>query len=193
MMKRHSLLSLVLMLTLPFISLSTYAAETFTLDESHTFVLWHIKHLGFSTQVGKFFANGTVVLDKETPANSKVNAVIKMSDVHTGIPKLDQHLKEEMFFDTKKYPTATFVSDKVDVTSDTTATVHGNLTLRGVTKPVTLMVTLNKAGTHPMSNKSAVGFSATAEIKRSDFGMTGYAAALGDDVQLNIEAEAQGK
>jgi polyisoprenoid-binding protein YceI len=193
MMKRHSLLSLVLMLTLPFISLPTYAAETFTLDPNHTVVVWHINHLGFSTQMGKFFANGTVVLDKETPANSKVNAVIKISDGRTGIPVLDKHLKEEMFFYTKKYPTATFVSTKVDVTSDTTATVQGDLTLRGVTKPVTMMVTLNKAGTNPISNKSAVGFSATADIKRSDFGINGYTGALGDDVRLNIEAEAQGK
>ncbi len=108
----------------------------------------------------------------------------------TGIPKLDEHMRGEDFFDTAKYPTATFVSDKVTVTGADTAKVQGMLTLHGVTKPVTLNVKLNKAAMSPITNKMTAGFTATAVIKRSDFGMNTYLPNLGDEVKLSIEVEA---
>lgn len=172
-------------------SFSVYAAaETFTLDPQHTYVLWRINHLGFSTQAGKWYATGTLELDKDKPQNSKVNATIKVADVITGIPELDKHLKGKLFFDVDQYPTATFVSNRVDVISKNTAKVYGVLTLHGISKPVVLNVKLNQAGKNPVSEKMTAGFSASTKIKRSDFGMNTLLPALGDEVQLDIEAEA---
>lgn len=174
-----------------FLSANVFAApETFTLDPEHTYVLWNIKHLGFSTQAGKWYASGTLVLDKEHPADSKVNVTIDLTKMITGLPELDKHLKGKQFFDVAKFPKATFVSDKVNVTGKDTAKVEGTLTLHGVSKPVTLDVKLNQEGPNPITTKMTVGFSATAAIKRSDFGMTTLIPALGDDVELDIEAEA---
>ena len=184
-----------LYLLLLFISLTLQqnvyaAAETYTLDSAHTYVLWHIKHFGFSSQAGKWYASGTLILDKANPTNSKVDATIDVSDMVTGIPALDKHLQGKLFFDTATYPKATFVSDKVEMTSSTTAKVHGALTVRGVTKPIDLAVTLNKDAVNPISEKQTAGFSATAEINRSDFGIKTLIPGLGDKVILNIEAEA---
>jgi polyisoprenoid-binding protein YceI len=188
-MKRNLILITTFLLHIFFMPTS-FAAETFTLDPNHTYVLWHIKHFGFSTQVGKWYASGTLILDKDKPANSKVNAVIKVADIATGLPELDAHLKGKLFFDTAQYPTATFVSDKVDLVGDKAAKVHGLLTLHGVTKPVILNVTLNQSGVSPITDNPTVGFTATAAIKRSDFGINTLQPGLGDDVTLDIDAEA---
>ena len=189
-MKRNSFLSLIFILLLQCISVPAYAAETYTLDPNHTYVLWLIKHFGFTTQAGKWYASGTLILDKDKPAKSKVDAVIKVADMGTGHAELDKHLKGKLFFDTEKYPTATFVSDKVDVTGDKTAMVHGVLTLHGVSKPVRIAVTLTQSGVNPITDNMTVGFEATTEIKRSDFGIKTLLPGLGDDVKIDIGAEA---
>ena len=187
-MKR--MLAYMLLLLFP-LTLSAYAADTYTLDPSHSYVLWHINHLGFSTQTGKWMANGTLQLDEAKPANSKVNVTIQMANIVTGVPKLDEHLSGGDFFNVKKYPTATFVSDKVTVTGKDKALVHGMLTIRGISKPVTLNVTLDKMGVNPIDNKMTAGFSATTQVKRSDFGMNALLPWLGDDVKIDIGAEAK--
>jgi len=166
------------------------APVTYTLDDNHTSVLWHINHFGFSNPSGKWMASGTLILDKDAPQNDKVNATIQVASLTTGVKELDEHLQGKLFFDTAEYPVATFVSNKVDVLSPTTAKVSGLLTLRGVTKPVVLNVKLNKVGVNPISNKNSVGFSATATINRSDFGMTTLIPEISDKVNLDIEAEA---
>lgn len=167
-----------------------FAADTYTLDPMHTSVVWHISHFGFSYPSGKWMASGTLVLDEAKPQNSKVNAVIQTADIITAIPELDKHLKAPLFFDVKQFPTATFVSNKIHLINKKMAKVDGILTLRGISKPVTLIVTLNKLGENPVSNKMSAGFSATAKIKRSDFGMTSYLPGLSDEVVLDIQAEA---
>lgn len=172
------------------ISTPIQAAETCTLDSQHTYVLWRIKHLGFSTQAGKWYASGTLVLDKEKPENSKVNAAIQVADVITGIPELDKHLKGKLFFDVAQFPTATFTTEKVDITGKDTAKVHGILTVHGISKAVVLSVKLNQAAINPITDKMTTGFSATTTIKRSDFGMTTLLPGLSDEVKLDIEAEA---
>lgn len=164
--------------------------EVFTLDNTHTYVAWTIKHLGFSTQTGKWYASGQLVLDKDHMEKSKVNVTINMADLVTGLPELDKHLKAKLFFDVEQFPKATFVSNKVIVDGKNKAKVEGVLTLHGVSKPVVLNVTFNKEAMNPINNKMTVGFSATATIKRSDFGMSSLLPALGDDVNLFIEAEA---
>ncbi|ERH41468.1 polyprenyl-pyrophosphate binding protein [Legionella pneumophila str. Leg01/11] len=182
----HFILTTLVLFALSF---PGYTADKFMLDDQHTYVLWHINHIGFSTQAGKWYAKGFVILDKEQPQNSKVEATIDVSSIVTGLPELDKHLKSPLFFDTEKYPTATFVSNKVDVLSKTSAKVQGTLTLHGISKPVTLMVTLNKTGKNPISDKISVGFSAKTDIKRSDFGMNTLLPDVGDNVSLEIEAE----
>jgi polyisoprenoid-binding protein YceI len=173
-------------------SMSAFAdAETFQLDPGHTYVLWRISHFGFSYPAGKWMANGTLVLDEKKPQDSKVNVIIKIGEIDTGNPKLTEHLLSKAFFDVAQFPDATFVSDHVTLTGKDTAKVTGILTLHGVSKPVTLNVKLNKIGTNPITDKKAVGFSATTTIKRSDFGMETLLPALGDEVKINIEAEGQ--
>lgn len=183
------LLLRALLVLLPLIG-SAQAADTYTLDPGHTYVLWHINHFGFSNPSGKWFANGTVILDETKPDNSKVDVTIQTASIDTGIPKLDEHLKSADFLDVKQYPTATFVSDKVQMTGKESAKVFGTLTLHGVAKPVVLNVKLNKLGLSPISNKKTAGFTATTQLKRSDFNIKAYLPGLGDDVKIDIEAEA---
>ena len=167
-----------------------FAAEKFTLDNQHSYVQWHIKHLGFSTQTGKWYVTGFVTLDKENPKNSNVEVTINVANMITGIPDLDKHLKGKLFFDVEHYPTATFVSNKIDVLNKTSAKVHGILTLHGISKPVTLMVSLNKIGKDLIYDRMTAGFSASTEIKRSSFGIMTLLPDVGDDVVLEIGAEA---
>lgn len=187
----RSLLARVLLI--PFIALLasySYAAEKFTLDPQHSYVRWEVSHFGFSSPSGKWLANGTLDLDEKDPAKSKVEVTIDVENIITGIPDLDKHLRGALFFNTEKYPIATFVSDEVEVTGKDTAKVKGNLTLRGVTKPVTLDVKLNKYGKNPINDKDTAGFSATTTLKRSDFGIKTLLPGLGDKVKLAIEVEA---
>lgn len=170
--------------------LSSFAAEKFNIDNQHSYVLWKIDHLGFSKQVGKWYVNGFVILDKEHPDLSKVQATITISELVTGIPELDKHLKGKEFFDADRFPKATFESTIVDVINDNSAKVTGNLSLRGVTKPITLRVTLNKVGKHPINHQMGAGFTATTTLKRSDFGMNAYLPILGDEVVIEIGTEA---
>jgi polyisoprenoid-binding protein YceI len=184
-------LFITLIITYLFLTISAHAAQTLTLDPQHTYVLWHIKHFGFSTQTGKWYiSKGTLVLDREKPQNSSVDVTIQVADIVTGLPELDKHLKGQLFFDVQKYPIASFVSNKVDVTGKNTAKVYGTLTLHGIEKPVMLNVTLNKFGKSPITDKTTVGFAATTTLKRSDFGINTLLPGLADDVRIDIAAEA---
>lgn len=166
------------------------AAETYTIDPMHSVIEWHVSHFGFSSPSGKWYVNGTLQLDESKPQNSKADVTIQVEDVITGIPKLDKHLKTDEFFDVKKYPTATFVSNKVTVTGKNTAKVQGILTLHGVSKPVMLDVTLNKLENHPITEKKTAGFTAKTTLKRSNFGMNTFLPGVGDKVKIDIEIEA---
>lgn len=186
--KSIRILALGALATLPLAT--AQAAETYTLDPSHTAIVWHVNHFGFSTPSGKFMsAAGTVSLDEANPSASSVNVTIQVEGINSGVAKLDEHLKTPDFFDVAQFPTATFVSKKVDVTGKDTAKVEGDLTLHGVTKPVVLDVKLNKIGENMMKLKTA-GFTASTTIKRSEFGMSTYVPNLGDDVKIEIESEA---
>lgn len=169
---------------------TTHAAEKFVLDDKHSYVHWQIKHMGFSDQTGKWYVQGMVYLDKEDPKKSSVNVTIDMDKLVTGLPDLDKHLKSADFFDVARFPTSTFVSKKVQVLNKTSAIVYGTLTLHGISKPVKLMVTLNKVGESPVTHRMTAGFSASTTIKRSEFGINRYLPSLGDDVVIKIGAEA---
>ena len=166
------------------------AADTYKLEPTHSSVTFQYTHFGFSHPTGKFMnAVGSVNLDKADPSKSSVEVSFDIAGVNTGVPALDNHLKSPDFFDAAKFPTATFKSTKVEVTGKDTAKVTGDLTIHGVTKPVTLNVKLNKLDVHPMMKKEDAGFTATATIKRSDFGVGNYVPAVSDQLDLYIEAE----
>ena len=130
----------------------------------------------------------TVVVDKAAKT-AKVDIVIDTTSVDTGYDTFNGHIQGADFLDTAKFPTATFKSTKVRFDGDKPVAIDGDLTIKGVTKPVTLDVTLNGAGEHPMAKKQAIGFSATGTIKRTDFGVGAYAPNVSDDVQLRITTE----
>lgn len=164
--------------------------KTYAIDPTHMEVTYAINHLGFSTSKGRFAdVESVLVLDEANPAASKVSATIKVASLDSGFAKRDEHLLSADFFDAAKYPTITFVSKGVTVTGPKTAKLAGDLTIHGVTKPVVLDATINAIGENPLTKKPAAGVHATTVIKRSDFGVTAYLPAIGDDVTITIDAE----
>lgn len=169
---------------------SRAVAGTYMVDPDHTQVLFTLGHLGFSEYTGMFTGpTGTLTLDPANPANDKVDVTFPVNKVRTTVAALDEHLQTPDFFDAAKYPTAHFVSTKVTKTGDAAATIDGNLTLHGVTRPVSLDVRFVGAGNMVMGPPVLnIGFAATTTIKRSDFGL-GYGVPLvSDDVLLTINA-----
>jgi len=173
-------------------SSTVYAkVEKFVLDSSHTNIIWHANHLGFSNPDGKFAkSSGYITLDDKNPSVSSVNVTIDTSSIITGNEAFDKHLKGSDFFNVEKYKTATFVSTKVDIYNEKYAKIYGDFTMLGVTKPVVLYAKLNKIGKHPFTRKRSTGFSAITVIKRSEFGMNYGIGMVSDDIQIAIEVEA---
>ena len=170
---------------------SAFAApETFNLDSTHSFPRFSYSHLGYSIQMSRFDkATGTVTLDKAAKT-ATVDIVIDTKSVSTGSTTFNEHIQGEDFLDTAKYPTATFKSTKVTFEGDKPAKIEGNLTLKGITKPVTLTVTSFHAMPHPMMKKDAIGANATTKVKRTDFNMGKNAPYVGDEVTIDIALEA---
>ncbi|MBC6983734.1 YceI family protein [Caulobacter sp. 17J80-11] len=165
-------------------------AGTYAIDPAHSKITWKVSHLGYSTYVGQFAkVEGVLHLDAKNPAASKINVTIDTTSVGTLNPALDKHVKSGEFLDVEKFPVATFNSTQVQPTGPKTAKITGDLTLRGVTRPATVDVTFNQAGTNPLDKRYSLGFAGEAKIKRSDFGITTYIPAVGDEVTLEIEAE----
>lgn len=165
--------------------------RTYTLDKPHTQVLFNINHLGFSTSWGKFTDyQGTIQYNKDKPAESKVDVTIKTTSLDLGDATWNEHVSEAKYLNVAQHPEMRFKSTKIDVTGADTAKITGDLTLNGVTKPVTLDTKLVKAGTHPMSGKDGIGLSATGSLKRSDFGIVESVPYVADTVNLVIEVEA---
>lgn len=168
----------------------TLQSGKYLLDKSHASVTFKVKHLGFSYYTGRFNdIDATLTLDGSAPEKSTLEVTVKPGSVDTNNQTLEEKLKKEDAFNVEKFPVATFTSTSIVKTSETRGKVTGNLTLLGVTKPVELEVSLNGKGTNPFIKKETVGFSATGTIKRSDFGMTVWDKAVGDEVKLLIEVE----
>jgi len=167
---------------------------TYSLDEHHTFPRFSYTHLGFSKQIQRFDkTTGTVVFDAEAKTAS-VDITIDMTSINTGYDTFNGHLQGEDFFDTAKYPTATFKSTKVVFDGDAPKSIEGDLTIKGITKPVTLEVTNFKSvDAHPMLKKPAIGASAVTTIKRTEFNAGKYAPAVSDEVVIDIALEAIAK
>ena len=170
------------------------AALDYQLDAAHTSIVVSWDHFGFSHPTADIpGATGKINFDPQHPATSSVNVSIPVSNIDTHVPALTKEFQGSEYFDTTKYSTATFTSTKVIPRGEHKYDVQGNLTLKGITKPVTLHATLNKIGEHAMVKKQAVGFDATGTLKRSDFGIDKYVPAVSDAITLSISTEAYAK
>lgn len=167
-------------------------AASYTLDPGHTQVVFSWNHFGYSNPVAQFGkVEGTLEFDQADPTKSNVSVKIAMASVNSNVPKLDEHLQKDEYFDAAKFPDATFKSTKVEKgAAADKLKVTGDLTLHGVTKPVVLDVTINKVGEHPMRKAPAAGFDASTTIKRSDFGIGKYVPMVSDDIKIHITSEA---
>ena len=173
------------------------APETYAFDKTHTEVRFSWDHLGLSRQSGRFLdVEGSLTLDPDKAEASRVEVVIKIPSLWTGVKELDGILKSREFFDAATNPVATFRSTDVARTGDKTARVTGDLTIAGTTKPAVLDVTWNFSGEHPLSKINPVyaglyytGFSARTQILRSDWGITRTIPYVSDEIRIEIEAE----
>ena len=166
------------------------APETFVIDGAHTFPRFSYSHFGFSTQLSRFNkTSGKIVLDREAKTGS-VDVVIDTKSVDTGFEVFNGHIQGEDFLSTEKFPTATFKSTKVRFEGDKPVAVEGDLTIKGVTKPVTLTLTSFILQPHPMLKKDAIGANATTKISRTEFGAGKYAPNVGDEVTIDLAVEA---
>lgn len=188
---KKQLATLTLAIAAASLNTAAFAApETYVADSSHTFSRFSYSHFGYSTQQSRFNKNsGKVVFDKAAKTGS-VDITIDTKSIDTGNDTFNEHIQGEDFLDTAKYPTATFKSTKVIFEGDKPAKVEGNLTLKGVTKPVTLTVTSFQAMPHPMLKKDAIGANAYTVVKRSEFNAGKYAPYVGDEVRIDLAIEA---
>ncbi|HEX6833278.1 MAG TPA: YceI family protein [Rudaea sp.] len=173
-----------------------FAAEQYDIDASHSVVTFGWNHFGFSNPTARLEkVEGSIELDQNDLTKSTVNVKLPLDGLHSGVPKLDEHLKSADFFDAAKYPDITFKSTKVEKASANALKVTGDLTVHGVTKPVTLNVKVNKIGIFEIPAMKikvpAAGFDAETTIKRSEFGVGGYVPAVSDEIPVHITLDAK--
>lgn len=169
------------------------AAETYVFDKAHTNIQFSWDHFGFSTTSAEFEEfSGELQFDPEDHANSSVEVTIDLDSVDSGFDTFNGHLTEKPeWFNTDEYPEATFTSTGIEAVGDNRLHVTGDLTLKGVTKEVTLDTTINKIGQHPVTNAKTIGFDATTTVSRSAFNMGKYAPSVSDEVTISISSEMQ--
>lgn len=164
-------------------------AETYEIDGSHAFAVFKVSHLNIAPAYGQFVKiGGSFDFDAAAPDKTKIKVEIDADSVFTGNKKRDDHLKGPDFFDTKQFPKLTFESTKVAKAGDNTFTITGNLTLHGVTKPVTFTATKTGAGKDPWGN-DRVGMETTFTINRMDYGIAYMPDGLGKEVTIMISFE----
>lgn len=187
----------LLSLLLSYVCACTAQAEPkdYVLDGSHTHIVWKVERFGFTNTVATFAdIKGTLVLDEDNPEASSVTATIAVSAVRSDLLEREEAIRDAVWLDAENHPTITFTSTGVELMPEIegrrAAKVTGDLTLKGVTLPVTLDVVLNKIGIEPPSRKKAMGFSATGKLERDDFGITTALKFIGNEVSFEIEALA---
>jgi len=160
------------------------------LDDAHTRVGFSVNHLGFSTTMGHFNdVKGIVNYDIKAPNKANMDFIIVTDSIDTNWDARDAHLKKDEFFNVAKYPTMTFKSTNITFKNPQQATVTGDFTLLGQTKPLTLDVTLNKIANSPMTKEPVIGFRATGVIDRAAYGMTAFASGITTEVPIQIDGE----
>ena len=166
------------------------AADSYTLDAGHTFPRFEISHFGFSTHRGQFNKTaGKLVLDRAAKTGS-VEITVQTASIGTGDAKLEEHLRSPDFFNVEKFPTMVFKAKTINFNGDVPASAEGELTLLGVTIPLTLTISRVVCAPHPFYRKEDCGAEVSGTLKRSEFGMTKYVPAVGDEVKLAIQVEA---
>ena len=172
-------------------SAAAAAPETYTLDPSHSQIVFSYNHLGFSTTTGMFSGfEGTIRFDAEDPAASSVEVAFPTASLITGWDERTAHFLTADFFGAEEAPEISFTSTAIEVTGEKTGKITGDLTINGITKPVVLEAEMTQMGEHPMAKAPWVGFNATTTIVRSDFDMGQFAPFVGDEVSVSISIEA---
>lgn len=173
------------------------AVSTWIIDGVHSIAEFSVKHMVISTVKGRFRTiAGSITVDEANPANSRVEASIDVASIDTAEPQRDAHLRSDDFFNAEQFPQMTFRSTRVERVDDTHWKVHGDLTLKGVTRPVVLDTTYLGQETHPFSQKRVAAFTAETTLDRKDFGLNWQAplasgaAYVGEEVRINLEIEA---
>jgi len=191
------------LMTLLFVSSSVFAAdgakvpaaEKYDIDASHSGVVFGWNHFGFSNPAARFDKiEGSALLDKADLTKSSISVTLPVEGLDTGVAKLDEALKSPDFLDATRYPTITFKSTKVEETGENSLKITGDLTIHGVTRPVTLDAKVNKIGIFEIPGvikAQAAGFDATTVIRRSDFGVTKYVPAVSDEIPVRITLDAK--
>ena len=173
-----------------FADLSSMPSGTYGLDKNHAYITITYSHLGFShPSIGFGDFDAELELDSAHPEESDLDVVIRSDSVDSGVAEFDTHLKGEEFFHANQYPEITFSATDIEMTGPSTGRVTGDLTIRGITRPVTLDVTLNKAAQHPMLKVPTLGLDAHATVSRSAWGMTRAVPFVSDDVDIHISVE----
>ncbi|GJL91828.1 YceI family protein [Hyphococcus sp.] len=169
---------------------STAKSGVYTPDERHRYITFSYFHQGYSHPWVRWRNwTGELNWDGEAPENSSVSITIDAASVDSGVDVFDGHLNGERFFDTANNPEITFVSTNVEKTGATTGKITGDLTIKGITKPVTLDAVFNKGEFNAERNSSKLGFSATVIVNRSEFGLDFLVPSVGDEVSIVIETE----
>ncbi|APE45424.1 hypothetical protein BOO69_10710 [Sulfitobacter alexandrii] len=172
-------------------STAAMAAEKYTLDPSHSQVVFNYEHLGFSTTYGVFSGfDGEIMFDQEDPAASSVSVSMPVMSMFTGWEQRKDHFMSGDFFGAQEGDMITFTSTGIEVTGEDTALITGDLTMNDVTKSVVLDAKLNQMGDHPQEGKPWAGFDATTTLVRSDFNLGAFAPYVSDEVQVMISIEA---
>ncbi|MFZ6760029.1 YceI family protein [Undibacterium sp. Ji50W] len=172
------------------ISAAPAFAQTYNIESNHTYPSFEADHMGISVWRGKFTkTTGKIVLDRAAKTGT-VDITIDASSIDFGHEKMNEHAKSKDLFNVAQFPTATYKGTSIKFDGDTPVSVQGELTLLGVTKPVTLTINKFKCIQHPMFKKEACGADATAEFKRTDFGMNFGVPRFAPEVKLAIQVEA---
>jgi len=167
-----------------------FAMDSYTIDPNHTFPIFEVNHYGFSTQRGRFNkSSGKITLDIAAKKGS-VDLSIDTTSLDMGFDTWNKYISAEGFFNTEKFPVMSFKSDKLIFEGDKVVAAEGDFTLLGVTRPLRLTVSNFRCGPHPFNKKTMCGADVTATLKRSDFGMTKYLPAVGDEVKISSPIEA---
>jgi polyisoprenoid-binding protein YceI len=168
---------------------ATIRSGNYEIDPNHTRVTWTVSHFGMSRYSGQLVElNGRLQVDPSNPAQSSLTVMIPLDKGGVFQADLDKRLVTE-FFDVAQHPVAKFASTTIERVGEREVRINGDLTLKGVTKPITLTGAFNGSGVHPVSKRFTIGFNGEATIKRSEFGVTAFLPAIGDDVRLALEAE----
>lgn len=167
-----------------------FTADSYTIDPRHAYPVFEINHLGFSTQRGRFNkTTGKIVLDAAARTGS-VEVEVDAASIDMGLDKWDEHMRSDEFFDVARHPTIRFRASAIAFDGDRPVSAQGELTLLGVTRPVRLAVSGFRCGIHPVNKRTLCGADVATTIRRSEFGMTKYVPAVGDEVKILVPVEA---